>query len=422
MSATGTPVGYRAFVAAHPILLGFGFILTFASSVGQTFFIGAFGPAVRETFGLSHTEWGGIYMAGTLLSALCLPWTGALIDRFKLKTYTLAVFAALVCAVLFMAAVPHVALLVVAIFLLRQSGQGLTSHISVTTMARYFRAGRGKAVALATLGFAAGESVLPFLVVAGIATIGWRQTYASAAVVLVIVILPIILWLLRRHERSGGAGESDTSAGASGTSQDQIKVRSWTRREMLRHWRFHLLVPAVMAPSVIGTAMFFHHLALAEAKGWSAAWITGNYWGYAVGSLIAGLLAGPLIDKITAVRVIPMFLVPMIGALLIITAFDHPYWAWPYLFLLGVNVGINYTGLAALWAEIYGVRNIGAIRSLIVSFSVLASALGPLGMGVMMDFGISMEVIAAVFAGYCGAATVLMWLALRGISGTGQGD
>jgi MFS family permease len=409
-----TASGYRAFVAANTTLLGFGFTLTFASSVGQTFFIGAFGPAVRETFSLSHTEWGGIYMAGTLLSALCLPWTGALIDRFRLKTYTLAVFAGLVGATLFMAMVPHVALLVVAIFLLRQTGQGLTSHISVTTMARFFRAGRGKAVALASLGFAAGESVLPFLVVIAITVVGWRQTYASAALVLVIFILPIILWLLRRHDQDAAAGDIAIPSG-DGAGQE-AEARSWTRGEVLRHWRFHLLVPAVMAPSVIGTAMFFHHLALAEAKGWSAAWITGNYWGYAVGSVVAGLLAGPLIDRITAVRVIPLFLTPMILALLIITAFQHPYWAWPYLFLLGVNVGINYTGLAALWAEIYGVRHIGAIRSLIVSFSVLASALGPLGMGAMMDASISMEMIAAIFAGYCVVATVLMVLALRGLS------
>jgi nitrate/nitrite transporter NarK len=115
-----TATGYRAFVAAHPVLLGFGFTMTFASSVGQTFFIGTFGPSIRETFGLSHTGWGGIYMAGTLLSALCLPWTGALIDRFKLAPYTLTVFAALVGATLFMAAVPHVELLVAAIFFLRQ--------------------------------------------------------------------------------------------------------------------------------------------------------------------------------------------------------------------------------------------------------------------------------------------------------------
>jgi MFS family permease len=411
---TGT--GYRAFVTAHPALLGFGFTMTFASSVGQTFFIGAFGPSVQESFGLSHAGWGGIYMAGTLLSALCLPWTGALIDRFKLKPYTLIVFAVLVGATLFMALVPHVALLVAAIFFLRQSGQGLSSHIAVTTMARYFSAGRGKAVALATLGFAAGESVLPVLVVAGIAVIGWRQTYAASGIALVVLILPLLLWLLARPAWTEGAGDIEFADRNHFAADGRIVARSWTRGEVLRHWRFYLLLPAVMGPSVIGTAMFFHHLALAEAKGWSAAWITGNYWGYAIGSVSAGLLAGPLIDRISAVRVIPIFLVPMIAALLIIAAFDQAYWVWPYLFLLGVTVGINYTGIAALWAEIYGVEHIGAIRSLIASFSVFASALGPPLMGALMDAPIPMESIAAIFAAYCGGATVLMWVALRDIA------
>jgi predicted MFS family arabinose efflux permease len=404
--------GYREFISANRYLLGFGFTMAFASSAGQTFFIGAFGPAIRSEFELSHTSWSAIYMAGTLLSALCLPWTGQLIDRFRLKTYTLVVLTGLIAAALFMAAAPHAFLLVAVVFGLRQTGQGLSSHIAVTTMARSFHAGRGKAVALASLGYAGGESILPFLVVIGIAAIGWRLTYATAAVVLAVLILPLILWLLRRRETE--APKEDNSGSTAGSHAERGDT-SWTRAQMLRHWRFYLLVPAILAPSFIGTALFFHHLTLADAKGWSAAWITGSYWVYAVGSILASLSAGPLIDRITAVRVVPMFLVPKVMALLIIWAFHDPLWAWPYLFLLGVNVGITYTGLTALWAEIYGVRHIGAIRSLIVSISVLASALGPLGMGTMMDGGISIETICAVFAGYCVLATGSMLIGLRGV-------
>ncbi|MEC7147523.1 MAG: MFS transporter, partial [Pseudomonadota bacterium] len=66
--------------------------MTFSSSLGQTFFIGAFGPSIQNEFKLSHSEWGSIYMIGTVLSAVCLPWTGQLIDRFKLKNYTFFVF------------------------------------------------------------------------------------------------------------------------------------------------------------------------------------------------------------------------------------------------------------------------------------------------------------------------------------------
>ncbi len=78
---------YLAFAGRHRRFLAFGFLLSFTSSAGQTFFIGLFGPAVRTTFELSHTEWGSLYLVGTLASALFLPWTGQLIDRFDLRLY-----------------------------------------------------------------------------------------------------------------------------------------------------------------------------------------------------------------------------------------------------------------------------------------------------------------------------------------------
>ncbi len=190
---------------------------------------------------------------------------------------------------------------------------------------------------------------------------------------------------------------------------------SWSRAEVLRHGAFYLLLPAVLAPAFITTALFFHHLELAAVKGWSAAWITGNYWVYALGTVLASLAAGPLIDRITAVRVLPGFLAPMALGLLVIWGFERAVWALPYLFLLGLTSGIAFTALTALWAEIYGVRHLGAIRSLMVSLSVLSSALGPLVMGALMDAGISVEAICGLFALYCVGATGLQMLGLRGL-------
>ena len=82
--------------------------------------------------------------------------------------------------------------------------------------------------------------------------------------------------------------------------------RARSRIEVLVHRSFYLLLPAVLAPSCIVTALFFHHLELAAMKGWSETWITGSYWVYALGSVATSLLAGPIIDKITAARVMPV--------------------------------------------------------------------------------------------------------------------
>ena len=410
IASTMLASGYLGFARANARFLAFGFTMTFASSVGQTFFIGVFGPAVRADFGLSHTGWSAIYMAGTLLSAALLPWTGPLIDRLALRTYTALVCVALVAAAAFMAAVPTAGLLVLATFLLRQTGQGLASHVGTTSMARYFDADRGKAVALASLGFAVGEAVLPFLAVLAIAALGWRATYGGAAAVLALCLLPAALWLLRRHE----GRHREHLARLARQDHGGGERPSWSRGQVLRHGRFYLLLPAVLAPAFIATALFFHHLVLAEAKGWGAAWITGSYWIYALGTVLASLSAGPLIDRITAARVLPGFLLPLALGLLLVWAFDDALWALPYLFLLGLTSGITYTAATAFWAEVYGVRHLGAIRSLVVSLSVFASALGPLAMGALMDAGVSVEAVCALFALYCVFATGAMILALAG--------
>ena len=47
-----------------------------------------FGPSIQLEFGLSHTSWGGVYLIGTLGSALVLTYSGSLIDYYKLNYYT----------------------------------------------------------------------------------------------------------------------------------------------------------------------------------------------------------------------------------------------------------------------------------------------------------------------------------------------
>lgn len=418
-AASGNPLaGYLDLFRRYRYSLAFGFSMAFASCLGQTFFIGLFGPSLRAAFGLDHTGWSAIYMAGTLLSALALPWSGQQIDRLPLQTYSLLVAGALVIAAAFMATLPSLLFLVPAIFLLRQSGQGLASHISITATARHFRADRGKAVAIASLGFASGEALLPVFVVLAIAGIGWRATYGVTAILVALLLPTLIVWLLRRQEPAqtapqATATENTTANTTANTGVRRLTVRSRSRREVLRHGPFYLILPALLAPGAIATALFFHHLALAEMKGWSAAWITGSYWVFALGSISASLLAGPLIDRLTAARVLPSFLLPMTCGLLVLGFLDAPLWAWLYLLLLGVTAGISHIGMNAFWAEAYGLDHLGAIRAMIASLSVFATAVGPLIMGTMMDQGFSVAAICASFAAYCLLASLLMCIGLH---------
>jgi MFS family permease len=402
-------VAYLEFAAAHRRLVAFGFLAAFASSFGQTYYIGVFGPAIQSEFALSHTAWGTIYMIGTLASAALLPWTGKQIDRLDLKLYTALVGIAAVTACTVAALSVGPAMLVLAIFLLRQSGQGLMSHVGITSMARYFETGRGRAIAIATMGFAVGEAVLPVAAVVLIAAFGWRWTYGITAIALASLLVPLALWLLQGH---GARHRAHLAALAAPRSLGQPRTPSWTRAEMLRDPRFYLLMPGIMAPAIVLTAMFFHHLNLADAKTWSHAWITGSYVVYALAVVASSLVTGSAIDRFGATRLVPYMLIPMVAAMVMVAQFHHPLIAWPYLFLIGISTGIAHTAVSAMWAELYGVTHIGAIRSLATAIGVFGTALGPVFLGALMDLGISIEAGCLLFAAYATIGSVLMAIAL----------
>jgi MFS family permease len=403
--------GYAQLIRANPWILSFGFLMALGSSFGQTFFIGVFGPAIETTFGLSHAGWGSIYMAGTLLSALLLPFTGRLIDRMPLARYAILVCIGLAAATLAAALCPAAIFLIPVVFLLRQSGQGLASHVAITAMVKAFDRNRGKAVAIATLGFPAGRAVMPFCAVAAIAAIGWRATFALSAVLVVVLMIPAVIWLLRRDTASRPAGvelEDGPPVAARG-----LAVPDRTLGEVLRHPFFYLILPGILGPSFIETALFFHQLSIAESKGWSAEWVTAGYAVFALMTTLVTLMAGPLIDRIGATRLLPLVLMPLVVGVLVLAYLDHAIWAWVYLALAGIGSGAMRIVQPVMFAELFGTGHIGAIRSAAATLSVFASALGPPALGLMMDAGIAFAPMGLGAALYLVAASLVMWYACR---------
>jgi MFS family permease len=401
-------IDYWRFALSNPRFLGFGLLLAFLSSAGQTYFIGVFGADIQAEFALDAGSWGRTYMIGTLASALLINWSGALIDRIDLRLFTTLALLGLTGACLVMGSVSSPLMLVFAIFLLRHFGQGLCSHAGMTSMARYHDVDRGKAIALAAIGFAIGEAALPVAGLYGATLLGWRGTFYIVALV-VLVSIAAALWLLKGH-RQRHSLHVDALAVRAATNKDNF---DYTRRQMLSESRFYLLLPAMIAPSMIGTAMFFFPAEIAAAKNWSSLWLTGNYWLYSLVSVVITIYSGLLIDRFGARRVVPLFLLPLASALVVINLSDHPYMVWPYMLLMGISSGLYFTGLSALWAELYGPKHLGAIKSLTNAIMVFASALGPALVGSLLEWGLSFTLILLLLAAFCLLATALLVYALR---------
>ena len=407
-------MNYFQFVHTNRRFLSFGILVAFFSAFGQTFFIAVFGPDIRVEFGLSHGGFGGYYAIGTAVSGFCLIWAGKLIDRFDLRWVTAGVATALILACAFMSVIPAAWALAPALFALRISGQGLMSHTAMTAMGRYFDAERGRAVSIAILGFPAGVAVFPGLAVWLSGQFGWRMAWAAVAVTLAVFLIPLLLWLLKGHgarHRFFLAQTSDDDH-TDDAALLRRRRRQWTRAEVLRDPRFYLLCFAITAPSFISTGLFFHQAHLAAAKGWTLAWLASAFVAYTVGAIGANLAFGPMIDRYGARRLLPYYLYPLVFACLTIVFFDHPLAAVALTLFLGLTSGSGQTLVGAAWPEFYGVLHLGAIRAMVMSMSVGASALSPFFLGWLIDRGVSMETISMGFLVYLGLAIVGILFAL----------
>ncbi len=374
-----------------------GILLTFLSGFGQTFFIALFAGEIQSEFSLSHGDWGGVYLLGTTVSAVIMVWAGVLTDHFRVRILGAVILVGLSAACLAMASISAVWMLPVIILALRFTGQGMLSHIAVVAMARWFVATRGRALAIAALGFAVGQALLPIVVVALKDSYHWRSLWVVSAVICLAGIP--ILWALLAQERTPrAASDANDSVG--------MQDRHWTRKEALKHGLFWCIIPALMGPPAFNTAFFFHQVHFAEIKHWEHFDLVALFPLFTLISIIATLVSGWLLDRLGTARLLPYYLLPMSAGFLVLGHFDHLFGGAFGLALLAISSGGQATLITAFWAEFFGTRHIGSIKALAAALMVFGSAVGPALTGYLIDFGVGIEAqfvgIAVYFLVSCG--------------------
>ena len=381
--------------------LSAGVLLNFSTSFGQTFFISIFAGQIMLDYGLSNGDWGRIYGTGTLVSGLLMIWAGAYTDLYRARSLSVAMFCMMCAFCLAMAFNTNAALLIVIIFGLRFSGQGMLSHIAMVAMARWFVGGRGKAAAISRLGFSFGEALLPVLFVALMAYTSWRSLWAVSAVLALLFILPL-RYLLSEERTPQSVAEESHAVGMSG--------RHWSRSQVLRHPLFWLVLPAIAAPPMMGTAFFFQQVYFADIKGWEHVHLVALFPFYTLTTVFSLLLAGAAIDRWGSSVMMPLFQLPMAVAFVVFSLATSLSWAMVGLVLLALMQGAYGVVPLAFWSEYYGTRHIGSIKAMAAAVMVVASAIGPALTGALIDLGISLTVQMLWIAVYVVIACALVYI------------
>jgi len=373
----------------------FGFVFTFFSSVGQSFFIGLFNSNIREELNISHGEFGTIYGIATLCSSLTLIWLGKKIDDLKLVNYSLLVVIFLTFAALFFSFINGIIFLTIGIFFLRLSGQGLMAHTASTAVARYFDQSRGKALSYIWVGMSLGEFLLPVIIVYALTFIYWRNLWQGLALI-ILLLLPIFTYLtikdiniFSREKEKGNHNNNNIGL-----------IKSWTRKEVIRDLKFYSVLPAMLASSFIITGIVINQTFIIESKDWGKFAIAKSFMIYSILTVITLFLSGYLVDKFTSRKIFPFLNVPLLLSVIILAIFDHPYSAFIFMGFMGISNGLTNVLISSFWAEIYGVNYLGSIKALTGSLMVFSTALATAVFGVLIDLGYSIENIAFLCAIY----------------------
>ncbi len=367
----------------------FGFIFTFFSSFGQSFFLGLFNSSIRDTLSITQGQFGSIYASATLLSSFLLIWVGKKIDDINIFKFAFSVTLLLSFSCFFFSKISSVIFLFVAIFLMRFSGQGMMSHTATTTVSRYFSKSRGKALSTSWFGLSTAEFILPVFIVYLLTITSWQNIWISISI-LVLIFLPMASFILIKNL------SFDSREKIKENGYKEKNIFQWKRIEVLKDYRFYIICLNMLAMPWIATGVFVYQSFITESKDWGTFIIAQSFMVYSILSVITLLVAGFLIDKFTSRKLLIFMNIPLMISTLVLIFFNTPITAFIFLGLIGISNGLANVLGSSTWAEIYGVKYIGSIKALSTSLMVFSTAFGTALFGLLIDQGYSIEQIAFV--------------------------
>ncbi|MEQ8238358.1 MAG: MFS transporter [Cyclobacteriaceae bacterium] len=364
-------MSYLNIIRKHPNFLSYGMLHYFFSSIGQTFLISVSVPFMLTDLDISSGNFSNAYAVATLSSAFLLPLAGKWVDRLSLRLLSLLGGLGLVLASIVMFQVDNLVLLIFGLFLLRFFGQGSMILIGSTAIARFFSSNRGKALSVSSLGLAFAETLTPLLFVWLIAQYGWQTSWLFPIGAVLLVFIPVTQFLILRARKEPDSANEDF------TNNDN----DFTVKQMFRDPRFYMILPAFAFLPFFITGIFIHQNMLASAKGWTMEWMAACFIGFGIAKVLTSFMGGWLVDKFSAKSVFSFYLIPMALGLLLLLFLDHRLVGVFYMILIGITASLGSLTGVAIWAELYGVKNLGAIKSMVTMMMVVATAIGPIVIG-----------------------------------------
>ncbi|RDX36062.1 MFS transporter [Kangiella sp. HD9-110m-PIT-SAG07] len=363
-------MNYIKFVKSNKYLLLFGFLCVFVGNLGQTFFISLFNKDLIGNLLLEKDNLSLVYSVATLISGFTIFFVGAKIDDIEVKKFTTIVIMGLIGSCILFANSSNLIMLFFSYLGIRLCGQGLMTHIAVTTLMRYIPQHRGKAVSLSLQGMAFGEMIMPAIAVGLLKNYGHTTSWHSYAIFALVLIFPLLLWLLKKADLVPVHEMSEKT-------EEQSTTKDWSRSEVMSDWRFWLVLPALIGPAFLITGIFFHQTLLVDGKGWTLDWLSVGLMMYGLIHFLGAIVTGPLVDASHPRVYMRWYLLPLILGMVCLYVGDHKAWLIGFMVLAGMTVASSGPVINSFYAEVFGNTHLGAIRALVSATMIISTGIAP---------------------------------------------
>ncbi len=373
----------------------------YMSAPGQSYSVAALKDPMRDTLGVSETDYSLAYSFATLISAAMVPLFGRLLDRVGARVMIPLIAAGLGLACFQMSRTESLGELYFAFSLVRTLGQGALFLASVWLIGEWFERKRGIATALTGLGGGLSVMTVPLINDMLVQEYGWQHTWiVLATAVVAALVLPGILLIRDRPEDIGllpdgptldshketDVSSSDaataTTAGPAITSLED----SWTVKDALRDPTFWKLLSVPTTSGLIGTGLIFHQVALFAQHGLSSREALGLMSIQAMCAVTMSFPAGYLTDRVPSRYLLFTAMVMLAAATLLATTLPYTWMAIVYALLMGLHGSILRSTGTVVWINYYGRAHQGEVRGVAWSMMILGAALGPLPLAWSIDY------------------------------------
>ena len=221
---------------------------------------------------------------------------------------------------------------------------------------------------------------------------------------LVLIFLPLASFTLVKQLKLDSREKS-----LENTKSENLNIKQWTRLEVLKDYRFYIISLNMLSLPSIATGVFVYQSFILTSKNWGPFIMAQSFMAYSILSVITLSISGFLIDKYTSRKLLIYMNIPLFISAIILHLFDSPYSSFIFLGLIGISNGFANVLGSSTWAEIYGVKHIGAIKALTTGLMVFATAVGTAVFGILIDAGYTINSIAVFSAIYIAIIVILLF-------------